>query len=301
MIPMAVAQERRIPADGEPVNTLPEWGGTVRSKWTTFILHPPIDFEISYSIDRYVAFLPFGSAASDLAVGGGPLVRTRLRAGSILFVEPGTCVRAKQAEPLEFLVLSIDPTHFRRLGEQTAQGRTWHARTLRDHLDPAVSALALEMRRSMLADYLCQPPYLQALADAMLVRLHTLFFGEVERASLRGEALSPGQLTRLIRHIDEHIDTTIRVEDLARIAGLTRSHFSRAFQRMTGAPPHRYNLVRRVNRARELLSAADLSIAEIAVRAGFSSQAHLSTVFRQEVGTTPAQYRAAFLNNKYLE
>jgi AraC family transcriptional regulator len=84
------------------------------------------------------------------------------------------------------------------------------------------------------------------------------------------------------------------VEDLAGLAGLTRSHFSRAFQRMTGDPPRRFILKRRLCRARDLLSAAETGIAEVAARSGFSSQAHLSTAFRQELGTTPARYRAAF-------
>jgi AraC family transcriptional regulator len=35
-------------------------------------------------------------------------------------------------------------------------------------------------------------------------------------------------------------------------------------------------------------------LAEIAAETGFSSQAHLSTVFRKQVGTTPGQYRDAF-------
>ncbi|HEV2605589.1 MAG TPA: helix-turn-helix domain-containing protein [Microvirga sp.] len=294
MIEMTVARERRIAADGEPTVVLPEWGGTVRSEWTTFILHPPIDFELSYEVDRYVAFLPFGTASSDLSIGGGPLVRTRLRAGTVLFVEPGTCVRVKQAEPIELLVLSIDPERVRLLGEVTANGGPWHARTIGDHLDPAISALAEEMRRSMLADQLSQPVYLQSLADALLVRLHCHFLGEVDRGAARGEALSPGRLARIVRHVDQHLDGTIRVEELAAIAGLTRSHFSRAFQRMTGDPPKRFILKRRVCRARDLLSGGEARIAEIAVRTGFSSQAHLSTTFAKEVGTTPARYRAAF-------
>ena len=78
------------------------------------------------------------------------------------------------------------------------------------------------------------------------------------------------------------------------MANLSRSHFSRAFQRMTGDPPLRFIIKRRICRARDLLSSDKGSLAEIAARTGFSSQAHLSTVFRKEVGTTPARYGAAF-------
>jgi len=293
MLEMTIAADRRIEAGGEPATTLPEWGGTMRSEWTTFVLHPPIDFEIAYRVDRYVAFLPFGSAVSEVSVGGAPLRRTRLRAGSVIFVEPGTCVRARQVEPVEFLVLSIDPARVRELGERWAKGRPWHATTVTDVLDPGITALGAEMRRTLLADHVTEPAYLQALADALVVRLLCRFLGEFDEPG-RGETLTPARLSRIVRYIDGHLDEDLRVGELAAMAGLTRSHFSRAFQKSTGDPPQRFILKRRICRARDLLSASDVGLAEVAVRAGFSSQAHLSTAFRAQVGTTPARYRAAF-------
>jgi AraC family transcriptional regulator len=97
-----------------------------------------------------------------------------------------------------------------------------------------------------------------------------------------------------MQYIDAHLHERISAEVLAQMAGLSRSHFSRAFQRMTGDPPQRFILKRRVCRARDLLSGGDAPIAQIAFRSGFSSQAHLSAAFREDVGTTPSRYRAAF-------
>ena len=293
MLEWKVEHDRRIDATGLPSAVLPEWGGTLHASATTFILHPPIDFEIAYRVDRYVAFLPFGSAATELSVGDTPMRRTRLRAGTIIFVEPGTCVRARQVEPVEFLVLSIDPSRVETLGESWAAGRPWRAQTITDLADPGIASLAVEIRRSLLSDHFTQAAYLQALADALIVRLLCHFLGELDEAA-PGEALPPGRLARIVSHIDANLDGVLRVSDLAAMAGLTRSHFSRAFQRATGDPPQRYILKRRVCRARDLLSSGGASIAEVAIRAGFSSQAHLSTAFKDEVGTTPGRYRTAF-------
>jgi AraC family transcriptional regulator len=55
--------------------------------------------------------------------------------------------------------------------------------------------------------------------------------------------------------------------------------------------PHQYVLRQRVGWAKRLLAEARLSIAAVAQRVGFASQAHLTPVFRQRVGVTPRQYR----------
>lgn len=290
---MAISPDRTIAALGEPPAELPGWGGVVRSPETTFILHPPVDSELAYRVPRYVLLLAYSSATADVGVGEAPMRRTRIRAGGAIFVEPGTRVRVRQHEPVEFLVLAVEAAHVRAVGDRAAAGRLWHARTVVDVLDPGVAAVAAEMRRAMLVDPLVEPTYLQALADAVLTRFICRFLGEVERTR-GGEVLAPGVLARIVRHIDAHIGEVLRAEDLAALAGLSRSHFSRAFQRVTGDPPRRFVLKRRLCRARDLISGGAENLAQVAARTGFASQAHLSTAFRKELGTTPGRYREAF-------
>jgi AraC family transcriptional regulator len=269
------------------------WCADIRSEWARFQLHPPIKFDLEIQEPRYLALVPYAPAAFDLATGGGPVIRTRLRAGSVTFVEPDRCLRLLAVEPVEVMLLAVEPARVRTLGEASAPGRPWRARTVTDLYDTGIATLAQEIRRATLADQPVHLPYLQSLADAMMVRLLCYFLGEIDTTVGR-ELLSPGLVARIVQHIDAHLSEPISVEELAGLANLTRSHFSRAFQRMTGDPPRRFIIKRRVCRARDLLSAGDDSIADIAATAGFSSQAHLSTIFLKEVGTTPARYRAAF-------
>src|SRR5262249_61776476 len=73
---------------------------------------------------------------------------------------------------------------------------------------------------------------------------------------------------------------------------LSASHFARQFKAATGLPPHQYVIARRVERARQLLQAGtDLSLAEVAVHAGFSDQSQLSHHFKRLVGVTPGRFR----------
>jgi AraC-like DNA-binding protein len=86
----------------------------------------------------------------------------------------------------------------------------------------------------------------------------------------------------------------LEVADLARAAGLSQAHFSRAFRKAFGESPHAYLLTRRLERAAALLRNTDDSVADICVAVGLTSIGSFTTSFKRMFGTTPAAYRAAF-------
>jgi AraC family transcriptional regulator len=81
------------------------------------------------------------------------------------------------------------------------------------------------------------------------------------------------------------------LEAMAADAGLTPSHFCRVFKKATGTTPHQYVMKARLDRAQELLTSSDLSIATIADQLGFTSQSHFTRAFRQYSGQTPSGWR----------
>ena len=256
-------------------------------------LIPPSATTTQLREGRYRFLLPFSSGAIDLRLDGAPLWRTRMRVGAISFIEPWRTLTLRQSEPVELLLITIDPEHLRLYADKAAQGRAWAATTLVDVLDAGAAGIGNEIRRAILSDPLVARPYLNALVEALIARLLCRFLGEAERIR-KGEALSPGTLGRIMRHIDEQLGERVTVEGLAVFAGLSRSHFSRAFKCMTGLTPAHFILKRRLCRARDLISSGESPLADIAAQTGFSSQAHLSTAFRKELGTTPGNYRLSF-------
>ena len=79
---------------------------------------------------------------------------------------------------------------------------------------------------------------------------------------------------------------------MAAIARLSPNYFACQFKRATGLPPHQYVITRRVDRAKELLQAGpDLSLGQVAARAGFSDQSQFSHHFKRLVGVTPGRFR----------
>jgi AraC-like DNA-binding protein len=84
------------------------------------------------------------------------------------------------------------------------------------------------------------------------------------------------------------------VDDLARAAGLSRSHFSREFRRTFGESPHAYLLTRRLERAAALLRATDRSVADICFSVGLQSVGSFTASFTRTFGSSPTAYRAKF-------
>ncbi len=93
---------------------------------------------------------------------------------------------------------------------------------------------------------------------------------------------------------DSRYGDRLGVEDLARAAGLSRAHFSRAFRRAFGESPHAYLLTRRLERAAALLRATDRSVADICMAVGLESVGSFTSSFKRSFGTTPTAYRASF-------
>ncbi len=86
----------------------------------------------------------------------------------------------------------------------------------------------------------------------------------------------------------------IGVDDMARAAGLSKAHISRAFRRAFGESPHGYLLTRRLERAAALLRTTDRSVAEICLDVGLQSVGSFTTSFTRTFGRSPTAYRAAF-------
>lgn len=282
-----------VPFGGPPTADLPEWGGVARAPGLKFILHPPLHFEIAYRIPEYLIFTPYARAVVDVSVKDGPVRQQAWPAGSAFIVPPETTIRARMADPVEFLCIAVEETRANSVFERTARGRPWAPELIADFSDPGFTALQLEIRRSLLGDPLVEPTYLEALADGILARIGCLLAGS-NIGTRTKEAISPSTLRRIVEHIEAHLGEKLVVEELARAAGLSRSHFTRAFQSAAGESPQEYIIGRRLCRARDLLSDTDRGIAQIAVTTGFSSQAHLSSTFKKRLGVTPARYREAF-------
>jgi AraC family transcriptional regulator len=103
--------------------------------------------------------------------------------------------------------------------------------------------------------------------------------------------LAGWQVRRAVAYIEAHLESTIRVKDLAALTRLSASHFSRAFKRSLGQAPMTYVIQKRVELAQRLLLTTEDSICRISLACGMFDQAHLTRVFRRVVGESPTAWR----------
>jgi AraC family transcriptional regulator len=94
-------------------------------------------------------------------------------------------------------------------------------------------------------------------------------------------------------YIDAHITGPVRVADLCALIQRSEAHFSRSFKRTFGESPHSFVVRRRLELAARYMLTTDAPLSDIALRCGFSDQAHFGRHFRQAAGQTPAAWRRA--------
>lgn len=99
------------------------------------------------------------------------------------------------------------------------------------------------------------------------------------------------RLEPAIRHIERHSSERISVPSLARLVGMSETHFRRCFNDAVGCTPLKYLTIMRINAARELLEKTNRTIADIAQETGFSDHAHFIRTFRALRNMSPSEYR----------
>lgn len=107
-----------------------------------------------------------------------------------------------------------------------------------------------------------------------------------------GRWISHGpRFRKVLAFIEKNLNQSLSLESLAAEAGMSSSQFGRMFKDNLDVTPHQYLIQRRMASACRLLTEGDAPIIEIALSLGYCSQAYFTTVFKKELGCTPATYR----------
>lgn len=98
-------------------------------------------------------------------------------------------------------------------------------------------------------------------------------------------------VTAMKDYLQRRIGEPIRVRDLEKLSGLSRSRLHEVFHAATGLSPMDYLQRLRIDLACRLLVESHDSIGEIAGKVGFGTSQHFATTFRKYLGRTPAEFR----------
>ncbi len=103
--------------------------------------------------------------------------------------------------------------------------------------------------------------------------------------------LTLGRAKQIAAYVESNLGQPLQVPMLARLAGLSTSHFSRTFRCRFGITVRGYVWYRRIQHAKRCMRDTDDSLADIALQCGMADQAHFSKVFRRVEGVPPGQWR----------
>jgi AraC family transcriptional regulator len=183
----------------------------------------------------------------------------------------------------EFLILSVTPA----LLSQVADGSIVDLVPRLPQPDPLIHQIGLTLKQE-LEDGGGDRLYVESLINCLTVHLLTKYSNVKRSSSSDTSQLSPSRLKLAIEYIHDNLGKNISLTDLAGIANLSLSQFSRLFRQETGLSPHQYSLHARIEQAKHLLrSSRDISISNIAHQLGFADQSHFTRHFKRIVGVTP--------------
>jgi AraC-like DNA-binding protein len=129
--------------------------------------------------------------------------------------------------------------------------------------------------------------YRRAITDLMAMAEHPVLAGQ-DRS-----------LQRALTFIRAHLSEPLRLGRVAKIAGFSANYFSQLFKKRERMTFERYVRQLRIERAKQLLSTTDLSTERISLLSGFPVREYFHRVFKQAVGTTPAEYRASLPTRRH--
>lgn len=94
-----------------------------------------------------------------------------------------------------------------------------------------------------------------------------------------------------LQFMEENIETSITLQDLANYTGFSPSHFSMIFKKSTGHSPLSYFNLLKIKKACELLETTDMKINQICCMVGINDSYYFSRMFTKTIGVSPRKYR----------
>jgi AraC-like DNA-binding protein len=155
-------------------------------------------------------------------------------------------------------------------------------------LQAAMSAVDAELNSGGLG----LPLAAERLANVVAVHLLRCVPSPQQPARSDRNGLPRTKLRAVLEYVEDYLDASPTLEQMAAVARLSPTYFASQFKRTTGLPPYRYVIGRRIERAKQLmLTARDVSLAEVALHVGFSDQSQFSHHFKRVIGVTPGEFK----------
>ncbi len=175
--------------------------------------------------------------------------------------------------------------------------RTSHGFKSRLKLSPAQLAVAVNLLAEIARELKEKRAGFQSMAAAFFLQT----VGHLSRCYAHIDDPKPRELLRLgvvLDHLESSLDQPVRLEELARMAGMSKSSFQRAFRRTLDSSPVDYWIRLRIQKACEVLASGSVQVKEAAMVAGFDDSNYFTRQFRRVLGISPRDYARSVVRQK---
>lgn len=248
---------------------------------------PPEPYCVRYTPAAPVAGFAFDSQEGVHAFGTDRVRPFRAVAGGLAFTPAGCSVYSEARQGGEYLMVGGELEALEALLPD--EDATLPAGLFTGRTGPDGGAAARQLRR-LLAAGVDQPSAFETVLARFLAAIAHCG-GASWRPPRGAQSLTARRLKLVDDLIEARLGEPLAVADMAAACGLSPGFFLRAFRAATGQTPHRYLMSRRLARARRLLVEERDTMAGIALRTGFASQAHMTAAFTRTLGIAPGGYR----------
>jgi AraC family transcriptional regulator len=211
--------------------------------------------------------------------------------GSMILLTPGTRDRLRWDRPSQRIVLSLDESYLLRAAQE--MGKTRHLEFENHWIfeDRQLHFLLSEFRREMEAGWETGVLYGDHLGMSLAIALIRKYSRDADLPAVTRGGISRIRLQRVVDYIAANSHLEINLDDLARVADMSRFHFARLFRSSMGVTPHRYLIDYRLQAAKTLLRLDTSTVSEIALETGFQNARNFARVFRRFVGASPSEWK----------
>lgn len=114
----------------------------------------------------------------------------------------------------------------------------------------------------------------------------------IEKSSLKQEYMS--KFSEICEYVDSHLTENLTLDDMAKMAGFSKFHFTRLFKQFTNYSFYQYVNVRRIHHAQLLLVNPNMTVTEAAYQSGFSNTSAFDRMFKLHKNCTPTEFRKLY-------
>jgi AraC family transcriptional regulator len=214
--------------------------------------------------------------------------------GDVLIVPAGVTNATVWKRDAEFSLLTLCPKFVGEVAHESIDPNRVELIPQFAAFDPLIHQIGLSLKADLKAGSPTGKIFGESAATMLAARLLQQHSVRTPKLASDENGLSSYTLRQVLDYIRSHLSQDLSIIDLAQVAGMSPYYFLRLFKKSMHITPRQYIIQIRLDRAKELLRSRELSIADIALQCGFTSQSHFTNVFRQIAKTTPKIYQRDF-------